>query len=86
MLDFESHYTGMSNTVLVKRFAHLNQDFLLASLEERGKLWKWLTFSSGVLQLTNFLWIRIVLFILDQGPPPPPGRSQEIHEINVRNF
>ncbi len=24
-------------TVLVKSFAHLNQDFLLASLEERGK-------------------------------------------------
>ena len=29
-------------TVLVKSFAHLNQDFLLASLEERGKLCKWL--------------------------------------------
>ncbi len=27
--------------MLVKSSAHLNQDFLLASLEEKGKLWKW---------------------------------------------
>ncbi len=46
-------------TVLVKSFAHLNQIFFfVASLEERGKLWKWLTDYGGVLQLTNFLGIK----------------------------
>ena len=40
--------------MLVKGFPHLNQDFLLASLEERGKLWKWLRVYSGVLHLAKF--------------------------------
>ncbi len=39
----------MSNdTVLVKSFEHLNQDFPVAALEERGKLWQWLRVYSGV--------------------------------------
>ena len=59
---------GHHFTVLVKSFAHLNQDFLLASLEERGKLWKLLPCSYST--------------ILKVGPPPP-GWSQKIHEINV---
>ncbi len=31
----------MNFTVLSKSNAHLNQIFFLASMEERGKLWKW---------------------------------------------
>ena len=37
--EFVPHTVNVS-TVLLKSFAHLNQDFLLPSLEERGKLWK----------------------------------------------
>ncbi len=46
-------------TVLVKSSAHLNGIFFLASLEEIGRLWKWWTVYSGVLQLTDFLGMII---------------------------
>ncbi len=46
-------------TVLVKSFAHLNQDFSLGSVEEGGKLSKWLTVYSGDLQMANFGGINI---------------------------
>ena len=48
-----------NSTVLVKSFAHLIGIFYLASLEEIGKLWKWWTVYSGVLQLTDF-WGMII--------------------------
>ncbi len=51
------------NTLLVKRFAHLNMYFFLASLEERGKLWKWLLVSCSIMSKVS---------------PPPSGGSQEI--------
>ena len=38
-----------------QKFRTFKWDFFLDSLEEIGKLWKWWTLYSGVLQLTDFL-------------------------------
>ena len=59
----------MKSTVLVKGFAHLNQDFLLASLEDMGKLWKWLRVYSEALQLT-------ILDHLKSWTPSPRGVTE----------
>ncbi len=55
-----SHNTSPTSTVLVKSFAHLNGILFLASLEAIGKLLKWWTVYSGVLQLTDFFILHHV--------------------------